>query len=297
MNNILIFGGSGQVGTALRNQLLRRDPDINILAPSHEDMPIEDLGKLHAFCETMKQGIAIDLVFNLAAHQAVDQIEKSPQKAWAVNSDAVEVMAMHFGHRLIHFSTDYVFGGRPREFYSEADEPCPINAYGYSKWEGEKAVLRHNGIVVRSSAIFGHGGNREKGGNFIVRMLKLARESHYLSVVNDQTFCPTYAGDLAEELVNFLSRENFLSHADEWEGQHIWHITNSGEASWYDVAKEAVESARIPGVEINGRVSWEPGAPARRPTRSCLSSSMFSLVPWRSALLDYMNEAGLRERT
>jgi dTDP-4-dehydrorhamnose reductase len=225
----------------------------------------------------------------------VDDCEDEADRAFAVNALGarnVAVVAQEIGARLVHMSTDYVFGGEaePRTIpYTEFETPVPLSIYGKSKLAGENLVrhfcLRH--FIVRSSALFGVAGSSGKGGNFVETMLRLARERHELKVVSDQVLSPTYTPDLARKIVQLMTTEYY----------GIFHITNRGACSWYEFAREILKLAGIktPVVPVT---SDQYPQKARRPRYSVLDNyhlrllGMDDMRPWQEALKDYLAARG-----
>jgi dTDP-4-dehydrorhamnose reductase len=205
-----------------------------------------------------------DWIFHLAAFTKVDECETRADDAHLVNavgSRNVAMAAAACGASLVAISTDYVFDGQGRSPYREYDPTGPRSVYGASKWAGEQAVRevhpRH--MIVRTSWLYGRGGP-----NFIDTILRKARAGEPLKVVNDQRGSPTYTVDLAAALVRLAAT-----------GQYgTYHVTNSGDCTWYDLARFAIESAGL-------RVSLEPtdsasfARPAPRPAYSVLSNQFY----------------------
>jgi dTDP-4-dehydrorhamnose reductase len=245
------------------------------------------------------------IIINTAAFVRVDDCEDEYDKAFSVNALGarnVAVVAQELGAKLVHISTDYVFGGeekvpmvscpvnrdKPRP-YTEFNTPVPLNAYGRSKLAGEN-LARHfcrRHFIVRASGLFGVAGSSGKGGNFIETMLKLAKERHELSVVNDQVFSPTYTLDLARKIAQLMTTECY----------GIFHITNKGACSWYEFTKDILRLADIktPVLPIT---SDQYPQKARRPSYSVLDNyhlrllGMDDMRHWQEALKDYLTTKG-----
>lgn len=184
----------------------------------------------------------------------------------------------------MHFSTDFVFNGRKIGAYTEEDETDPLNVYGRSKLEGEKALLALNlekFSIVRTAWLFGPGKK-----NFISTILDLCRQGKSLNIVHDQIGSPTYTVDLAAYCLNLFEKN----------GRGIFHITNSGKASWCEFASEAVRLAQAE-CPIAPIPSKEYPQKALRPAFSALSTAKFTEVtgitprPWPQALADYIYTA------
>ena len=232
-------------------------------------------------------------VVNTAAYNQVDRAEDDPAAAFALNADAVGMLAdlcESLGATLVHFSTDYVFDGRRSTPYGEDDAPGPISRYGESKLAGERMALTHcrRALVFRVCGLFGVARSAGKGGtNFVETMLRLAREGRPIRVVRDQVLTPSYTLDLAPKVWRVMARG----------AQGLHHLTNAGQISWYDFAREIF---RLSGLtpELTGVTAAEYGARARRPAYSVLRHDRLAalgeddLRPWHEALTAYLRERG-----
>ena len=288
---VLITGADGQLGTdlckALQNQRL--------LPLTIDDGDITDYNFIEKQCLSYRP----DVIINTAAYVRVDDCEDEVDLAYKVNALGarnVAVAAEKITARLVHISTDYIFGGEdnPRGVpYTEFDHPVPCNAYGKSKLAGETLVryLCKRSFIVRSSGLFGTAGAMGKGGNFIETILHLAKERPELQVVNDQVFSPTGTRDLAEKIVKIMPTELF----------GIFHITNSGACSWHEFAVEILRLAGIKTPVIAIKSEQYPQK-ARRPHYSVLDNCQARLLgwdvmrPWQAALADYMQEKAYLHR-
>jgi dTDP-4-dehydrorhamnose reductase len=284
---VLVTGANGQLGTDLC-RVLR---DFELIPLTDKDIEISDMSSVKQAFSKYKA----DIIVNTAAYVRVDDCEDERDRAFSVNALGarnIAVVAQELGARLVHISTDYVFGGEaePRTtHYTEFDTPVPLSIYGKSKLAGENLVrhfcLRH--FVVRTAGLFGVAGSMGKGGNFIETMLRLARERDELRVVNDQVFSPTYTRDLAGKIVQLMTTDYY----------GIFHITNRGACSWYEFTTEILKLAGIktPVVPIT---SDQYPQKARRPRYSVLDNyhlrllGMDDMRPWQEALRDYLVAKG-----
>jgi dTDP-4-dehydrorhamnose reductase len=284
---VLITGANGQLGTDLC-EVLR---DFELIPLTHKDIEISDMSSMKQAFSKYKPGIII----NTAAYVRVDDCEDEKDEAFSVNALGarnVAVVAQELGAKLVHISTDYVFGGEgePRTTpYTEFDTPVPLSIYGKSKLAGENLVrhfcLRH--FIVRASGLFGVAGSSGKGGNFIETMLRLSKERDELRVVDDQVFSPTYTKDLARKIAQLMTTDYY----------GIFHITNRGACSWYEFTTEILKLAglKTPVVPIT---SDQYPQKARRPRYSVLDNSHLRLLgmddmrPWQEALEDYLVARG-----
>jgi len=284
---VLVTGANGQLGTDLC-KVLR---DFELIPLTDKDIEISDMSSVKQEFGKYKS----DIIINTAAYVRVDDCEDEEDKAFQVNALGarnVAVVAQELGARLVHLSTDYVFGGEaePRTApYTEFDTPVPLSIYGKSKLAGENLVrhscLRH--FIVRTSGLFGVAGSMGKGGNFIETMLRLAKERDELRVVNDQVFSPTYTKDLARKIAQLMTTDYY----------GMFHITDKGYCSWYQFAGEILKQAglKIPVIPVS---SDEYPQKARRPRYSVLDNyhlrllGMDDMRPWQKALRDYLIEKG-----
>jgi dTDP-4-dehydrorhamnose reductase len=220
-----------------------------------------------------------DWIFHFAALTRVDECETRRDLAFDVNeagSRNVARVAAECGASLLAISSDYVFDGRSRRPYLETDPTAPLGVYGASKWAGEQAIreqgVRH--VIVRTAWLFGPG-----GGNFVDSILKKARGGEALTVVSDQTGSPTYAEDLAKALIRLAEIAEYGTY----------HVVNRGEATWFDLAREAVREAGL-RVEVVATSTAKLARPAPRPAYSVLDTGRFqqvsgmTLPDWRDAL-------------
>ncbi len=225
-----------------------------------------------------------DVIFNGAAYNKVDGAETETARALEVNALAPSLLALaarEVGALLVHFSTDYVFDGRSKHPYREDDCPRPLGAYGVSKLAGEQLVLASPSerLIVRTSSVFGRGGNRQKGGSFVERILEQARAGRPLRVVSDQRFSPTYAPDLAAAAVALVRAG----------ARGLYHVANEGSCSWHELATKGLALA---GVEapVAAITAAELNLAAARPAYSVLDTGRYqslglpALRPWPDAL-------------
>lgn len=244
--------------------------------------------------ERVLGGVDFDVLVNCAAYTAVDEAEDDAALAFAVNAHAVQAMAQVCAAkraRLLHVSTDYVFGGdrTRRRPLREDDTTAPVNVYGASKARGETLALREFGdvVIVRVAALFGTSGSGGRGGNFVETVIRTGKEAGTLRVVDDQTVSPTAAADVARMLVRMLA---------EGCEPGLYHLVNTGATTWCDFARQIV---RLAGVEtaVVPCASEEYPMRAPRPRYSALDntrvSAAFGAMPaWQDALGAYLRERG-----
>jgi dTDP-4-dehydrorhamnose reductase len=273
---ILVTGANGQLGKALRN-LEKHYPYHQFRFLSREDLPIHHFELVRNFFKADPPDVCI----NAAAYTAVDRAETERDLAFQVNAEAVGVLAAichAHGTRFIHVSTDYVFDGTSEKPYREDDPTGPLTVYGESKLDGERQAIAFNpdSVIIRTSWVY-----HETGKNFVKTIIRLLDEKPYIGVVNDQIGSPTYAGDLADCIMNVATADKLVPG--------IYHFSNHGVISWYDFAKEI---ARLIKAETEIRPISTPEfiTPAKRPAYSVLDKSKIvktyglTLKPWTESL-------------
>jgi dTDP-4-dehydrorhamnose reductase len=285
----LVTGGAGQLGSDLA-QLLE---GWEVSAPAHAELDVTDDEAVGPFFDDARPSV----VFNCAAFHNVDVCEREEDRAFEVNARAVKRLAERCsdaGATLVHLSTNYVFDGERDEPYVEDDLPSPQSIYALSKLAGEYAALAYaaEALVVRTAGLYGLHGSASKGGNFVTRMLGRARDDGELRMVADQRLSPTYTADLAAALVG----------AVEAEARGLVHLVNAGACSWFEFTGAIMELAGL-NVPIEPIETTVPPGGARRPLNGVLARDradtlgLRPLRPWREALADYMNRAGLAGQT
>lgn len=271
---ILLTGPSGQVGAALLETL----PAIGeVIAAGRRDL---DLCKKESIAKAVAAARP-DVIVNAAAYTAVDQAEREEALAMAVNRDGPAMLAEEAARRgalLVHFSTDYVFDGEKPSPYVESDATDPLNAYGRSKLAGEQAIQRSGcrHLIFRTSWVYSHSGK-----NFLLTMLRLAREKKELRVVDDQHGAPTSSRMLADAVPRAISavlRDSSLGG--------LYHMSAQGSTTWCGFAR-AIVGDRVKVLPIS---SSEYPTPARRPRNSVLDNSKLGksfglrLPSWQAGL-------------
>lgn len=271
MRNVLVTGSSGQLGSRL---LDLAPPHWRIAAPDSQALDLRD----GAAIRSVVAEAGADVVLNCAAYTDVDGAQADEQTAWQVNADAPAVLAAacsRLGARLVHVSTDYVFDGHASSPYPEDATVSGLGVYGRSKAAGETEVLGAGGTVVRTAWLYAPGPR-----NFVATMLRLAATGQPLRVVDDQIGQPTYADDLARQIIAMIE-------GDVPAG--VYHGTNSGQTSWFGFAREIL---RVWGMQavVEPVTSEEFPRPAPRPSYSVLGHDRWATVgllpmrPWQDAL-------------
>ncbi|UCG44369.1 MAG: dTDP-4-dehydrorhamnose reductase [candidate division WOR-3 bacterium] len=273
----LVTGSRGLLGTELVERLRAKGEEVlGWDLPGHDVTDVgRTINRIHK--------VGPDVVFHLAAWTDVDGCEKDQGKAMSVNFQgtwAVALGAEELGCKLVYMSTDYVFDGRKKRPYRENDKPGPLSVYGRSKLMGEQAVTRtcKRHFIVRSSWLYGG-----RGRNFVDTIRRKAKEQDRIEVVDDQVGSPTWAADLCQPLHELAQSDKFGTY----------HITNSGQASWFEFAREIVKLTGA-DCEVVPQTTEQAGRPAARPALSVLENRNFKrrfgrvLRPWQDALQAYL---------
>ena len=282
--SILITGGKGMLAQALRQLLDTRK--LPYVAPGHADADVTNPDQLKQLFAAHKP----TLVLNCSAHTKVDLCEDEEEKADAINGHAVgslASLAKEHNAFLVHFSTDFVFDGSGKRPYRTDDPVNPLSAYGRSKLLGEQLLQKNapaRWLILRTAWLYGRGGP-----NFPRTIIERARQGAQLKVVSDQIGSPTYTADLAQATLDLLDRNQ----------TGLFHITNSGQTSWYDFARAALEEFAVPGnITPISTADWTAIRPkqAHRPAYSVLDTQPFTkatghpMRPWREALHAYRQD-------
>ncbi len=239
-------------------------------------------------------GLEFDVLVNCSSFHKTDEVEDNATLAFAVNAHAVQAMAQACAAkraRLIHFSTDYVFGGDAGRTLPlcEDDHIAPVNVYGASKAMGETlANLAHDDVVIlRVASLFGVAGSSSKGGNFVETIIRVAREKGTLRVVDEQDMSPTATADIARIVLQMVTQGCEPG---------LYHVVNTGPASWFEFAREIVRRAGI-NATVAPCPSSEFPTRAARPRYSVLDNEKVSaafepMPPWQDALERYLRAKG-----
>ena len=276
---VIITGAGGLVGGCLARRLRR---EHEVLAPRRAELDVTDAGAVGRFIKEERP----QLVINCAV-LGVDECERDPGAAHAVNAEAPRTLAAaaaEAGAQFLHFSTNYVFDGEGREPYGERDEPRPVNVYGRTKEEGERAALEANprGYVVRTSWVFGAGKE-----SFLSTAHRELAAGRGVRAICDTWASAAYVEDLAARVEEVVGA-----------GRHgLYHVVNEGVCTYEDFAREAARLAGLDGEEaarlIETVTESEVRRPARRPRYSplrCTAAAELGLPPlrqWREALAEY----------
>ncbi len=283
---ILLIGAGGQLGCDICKVIPREE----LIPLTIKDLDITDKKQTSELIKSYQPNVVI----NTAAYNQVDQAEKEPDKAFAINDIGAQNVAQACRENnalMVHFSTDYVFDGESKRPYIETDMPNPKSIYGKSKLAGElkvKETLADNKyILIRSAGLFGTAGCMGKGGsNFVENIINKAQKEKLLSVVDFEVVSPTYTYDLARKIHELIMAREY----------GLFHIVNHGKCTWYGFAHEIFGlmkiDIRIEPLKIENYVSKG----ASRPRFSALQNArlaelgMDDLRDWKEALKAYLAE-------
>ncbi|MBN2814337.1 MAG: dTDP-4-dehydrorhamnose reductase [Bacteroidales bacterium] len=278
MSSILVTGANGQLGSSIRQKASHYKQhtfqfvDIGELDLTHEQA-------VHDFLSSRQ----IHYIINCAAYTSVDKAESQPDQAFTVNAGVPALLGSLCTHRechIIHISTDYVYNGDSFAPHTEDERTLPMSVYAQSKLDGEKALWDNpRAIVLRTSWLYS-----EYGNNFMKTMLRLSAEKEELGVVYDQTGTPTYAGDLADcilQIIEFSEQQSFIPG--------VFNFSDEGVCSWYDFAVEIMKLAGS-ACRIKPIRTGEYPLPAKRPAYSVLDKQKIknnfgiSIPYWKDSL-------------
>ncbi len=281
---IWLIGNRGMLGSEVHRRLqacklghVATDMDVDIADP-------EALSKFSG-------PLAISWIVNCSAYTAVDRAEDEPEQAFRINAEGVRnlaLLAREKGSRLLHISTDYVFDGKKEGPYVETDTPDPLGIYGRSKLQGEIHIRENmdNHVILRTAWLYGHSGN-----NFVRTMLRLFRERDEVRIVADQWGSPTLAGDLADAILQIITRETIQ--------YGTFHFTNEGRTNWFEFASLIRELARKDHL-LDREVRIIPITTDQYPTRALRPANAYlskkkikealhiQIRPWQNALQEFI---------
>jgi dTDP-4-dehydrorhamnose reductase len=278
---ILLTGSSGQVGYELERSLQGLG---QVVALDRQRMDLSDLDQVRDVIRAERP----QLIVNPAAYTAVDKAESEPALAFRINAEAPAVMAAEakaLGAALVHYSTDYVFPGTAPQARVEDDATGPINVYGASKLAGEQAIaaagIPH--LIFRTSWVYGM-----RGKNFLLTMLRLARERDELRIVHDQHGAPTWSRTIADSTALVLAQA--AAGGGDWWAQHggTYHLCSQGQTTWYGFTQAILAQAGI-DCRLLPITTAEYPLPAARPAFSVLNCErlqqrLCTLPTWQEAL-------------
>lgn len=285
---VLLFGKYGQIGWELNRAL---QPLGEVIALGRSEADFSDPKSLRNIVATIKP----DVIVNSAAYTAVDKAEEEEGSATVINAESPGVLAeeaLKNNALLVHYSTDYVFNGEKSSPYSEDDATDPINAYGRTKLAGEDAVrlTKCDYLILRTSWVYA-----SRGHNFLLTILKLAKERDSLSIVSDQSGAPTSASLIAQTTMSCIHQALQKKQNREFSSD-TYNLTSSGYTSWYGFACAIIDLARrksrikLNSDNIRAIATQEYPTPARRPSNSRLllnkleSDYHFVMPDWTKGL-------------
>jgi dTDP-4-dehydrorhamnose reductase len=270
---ILLTGKNGQLGRCFQDVL--KDTNHELFAYGSAELNIADASVVAAVFQQVKP----DIVVNAAAYTAVDKAETDSENAYLVNATGTELLARQAANLaipFIHVSTDYVFDGAAAEPYVPTDSTNPQGVYGASKLAGEIniAAACEKYIILRTAWVFS-----EYGNNFVKTMVRLAKERDALSVVADQYGCPTYAGDLAQAILE-ICEQHEQGKALAW---GLYHYCGDTPTSWHGFARAIFAKSYELGVisscpQLTAISSDQYPTPAKRPEYSVMSTQALSAI-------------------
>ncbi len=272
---ILLTGKNGQVGWELQRALSSLG---EVIVCDRSELDLANPDQIVAVVRETKPQIIV----NAAAYTAVDKAESEPELAHAINGRAPGILAdeaKKLGALLVHYSTDYVFDGTKAGPYTEEDVPNPVSVYGQTKLEGEQAVQNSgcHHLIFRTSWVYG-----PRGKNFLLTILRMAKERDEVRIVDDQKGAPTSSTLIAHATAQALRPENSGTSG-------IYHLTAAGTTSWHGFAEAIVSQANLP-TKVVPITSAEYPTPAHRPSNSVLDTSLLQrrfgivLEPWQAGL-------------
>lgn len=280
---IAVLGSQGQLG----RDLVPRLPG-EVVPLTRADIDLANPETIAPAVDRLRPAVFV----NCAAYNFVDRAESEQEEAFAANAWGLRELARACrvaGAKLVHVSTDYVFGldADRTDPLTEADSPGPVSVYGLSKLCGEYVVRAADprNLVVRTCGLYGVWGSGGKGGNFVETMLRVAGQGKPLRVVADQRCTPTYTADLAAAVVELVRRD----------AAGVVHATNAGDCSWHEFAAEIFSQTDTPA-DLTAIPTSQYQTAARRPAYSVLGSvrlpelGVAPLRPWRDALAAYLAE-------
>jgi len=288
---VLLIGANGQLGSDLKKVFAAAGDGVVALTHAEMDVRVSDR------VAVVVGDVQPQVVLNTSAFHKVEECEKRPELAFEVNASAAMNLAQvcqKAGATLVHFSTDYVFGGYAHHTpFEETDRPAPQNVYGVSKLAGEYLIASNTDryFVLRVCGLYGIAGSSGKGGNFVENMLKKALAGEPVRVVEDQVLTPTYTVDLAKAARQLIHTGKF----------GLYHLSSEGECSWYEFTRYIFECAGIKA-NLTGCKTGDFPSPVKRPAYSVLSKAKLrrvglSIPSWQDALPRYLQERAQRDAT
>ena len=268
----IVTGSSGQLAKAFIEKFV--ELDVDFIAPGEQELDITNKEKISNVFSQYNP----DVVINCAAYNNVELAEQDNTKAFLINKTAVTNLVEEtkkYKAKLVHFSSDYVFDGKKKDFYIETDETNPLNEYGKSKLAGEKEALKYDkSLVCRLSWVTGYGQQ-----NFIYKLSGWLKNNKTVSVSEDEISVPTFTFDIVNVIIKALD-ENLSG---------LYHLTNSGKASRYELAKEFVKLSNLDN-ELKPVLMASFDSKVQRPLFTAMSNKKISkelnitIPEWKTSL-------------
>lgn len=290
MKKVLITGAGGQLGKAMTKELSRRE-DIRLYLAIRDSSEVKNEKKILLDitnvknCRDVLTRLKPNIIINCAAYTAVDLAETNREKAFAVNVTGTENLAKltkEISAKLVHISTDYVFGGEKGEPYTEDDIPNPLNYYALTKVKSEEITISYSSenMVFRTAWMYG------EGKNFVNTILRLAQTQKELRVVNDQWGNLTSSEAAAKAIVFLIDRN----------AKEIFHGCCEGKANWYEIAKKVLELAGMNKVRVIPITSEEYVSPVKRPKYSVMENQRLKEMGYQMPGCEVELERWMKER-
>ncbi|MCQ9206665.1 MAG: dTDP-4-dehydrorhamnose reductase [Omnitrophica bacterium] len=281
---VAVIGANGQLGTDICQVF--RENNHTVVELNHDRLEVKDIDQV----STLLKDIKPEVVINTAAAHHLEKCELNPEQAFLINSIGarnVALVAKEVNSTLIWISTDYVFNGKKRSPYIEKTPVSPLNTYGISKVAGEFCIKEscRKYFIVRTSGLYGLAPCRAKGENFVVKMLRLAKEKKEISIVNNEILTPTWTYSLAKQILHFCKCSSIP--------YGIVHSTDEGECSWFEFAKEIFRNASIKIKLIPVKTTSFSSA-VHRPNYSVLENKILKkhkkniMQHWKKSIANYL---------
>lgn len=282
---VILLGANSQLGY----DIIRSMPtDIELIKMTRQDLDFSNVDHITQILNTL----SFDIIINCVSYNRVDEAESNASEAFLINGlilKQLSEIALTKKACLIHFSSDYIFPGNTQQALQEESPLGPISVYGASKLFGESLLINSgcNYYLFRVASLFGLAGSSSKGTNFVETMIRLGKEKGTIKVINDVTMSPTSTYLIAKNMWRMILQQ--VNYG-------IYHLVNSGEASWFEFAQQIIKSAKISAI-IVPVPSHEYKTAALRPKYSVLDNKkaknvVGGLPHWSESLDQYMKEKG-----
>ena len=289
---VLVSGKNSQIGKEL--QLLSSNQKHDLIFLDSSDMKLLNMVQIKDVIMSSNP----DMIINLSAFTDVEKSETNKDEAYMINSEApafISSLASDIKSRIIHVSSDYVFGNNDNAPFNSNSKPGPVNFYGETKLKGEQGVLNNNNmsIIIRTASVFS-----SHNSNFIKSIYSKLISNEKINVIDDQNINLTHAEDLAQliiDLINLVSNKTILQNNEPL----VFHYTNVGYTTWFDVANYirkqiAIKQKYLEEINPIKSIDWESKASRSKDTRleidySLLNSLDIKLYNWEKKVSDVLN--------